>query len=145
MQKIISFIFLAVLALNLHAAEAKWLTDFEAAKKQAATESKPILMDFTGSTWCPPCKALKKNVFSTPEFAEFASKNLVLVELDYPRNTSKASKALQALSDDFKVEAFPTIVILDKSGKELGRMEGYGGDPTSAYIKKLKDLMAKAK
>ena len=75
MQKLVTFLFLAAFALNLHAAEAKWLTDFDAVKKQAAKENKAILMDFTGSDWCPPCKALKKNVFDKEEFSKFADKS----------------------------------------------------------------------
>jgi len=36
-----------------------WLTDLEEAKKESATSNKPILIYFTGSDWCPPCKMLK--------------------------------------------------------------------------------------
>jgi len=43
-----------------------WLTDLDAAKKQAAAEKKDILIDFTGSDWCGWCIKLDKEVFSTP-------------------------------------------------------------------------------
>ena len=76
-------------ALTAVAAEPVWLTDLDAAKAQAVKENKPVLVDFTGSDWCPPCKALHKNVFESAEFAAVASK-YVLVELDYPRKTSQA-------------------------------------------------------
>ncbi len=149
MRKIIMFVFLGVLALNLSAAEAKWLTDFEAVKQQAQKENKAILMDFTGSDWCPPCKALKKNVFDKSEFETFAADKLVLMELDFPNNKSKVSKEVaasnQKLSEQFKIEGYPTIIVLDKSGKELGRMVGYGGDSPAVYIKKLEAFIAKAK
>jgi thioredoxin-related protein len=145
MRKVLSLLALATLALNL-CAEPKWLTDFDAVKQQAQKENKAILMDFTGSTWCPPCKALKKKVFSTSEFGDFAGKKLVLMELDFPYDVSKATKANQALMDQFKVDSFPTIVVLDKNGKELGRLEGYGGtESASSYLKKLDAFIAKAK
>ena len=149
MRKIISFLFLAALALNLQAAEGKWHTNFDAVKQQAQKESKAILMDFTGSDWCPPCKALKKNVLDNAEFEKFAGEKLVLMELDFPNDKSKITKEVKAsndkLSKQFKIEGYPTIIVLDKDGKELGRMVGYGGDSPSAYIKKLEAFLAKAK
>ena len=52
---------LAVIGLSLAAvAEEGWLVDFAKAKAQSAKEGKPVLMEFTGSDWCPPCKALHK-------------------------------------------------------------------------------------
>jgi thioredoxin-related protein len=144
MQKLLSFLALATLVVNLRA-EPKWLTDFEAARQQAQKEGKAILVDFTGSTWCGPCKALKKNVFDKKEFAEFAEKKLVLLELDFPADTSKAPMASQKLAQQFKVEGFPTIVILDKNGKELGRTVGYGGDSRAAYMKQLEGFLSKGK
>jgi thioredoxin-related protein len=150
MRKITSFLFLAAVALNLHAAEGKWLTDLEAAKQQAQKENKVILMDFTGSDWCPPCKALKKNVFNGSEFAEYAEKKLVLMELDFPNDKSKITKEVAAsnekLSKKFDIKSYPTIILLDKDGKELGRLDkGYGGEAPAAYIKKLDAIAAKAK
>ena len=148
MRKLLSFLALATLALNL-AAEPKWLTDFDAVKQQAQKENKAILMDFTGSDWCPPCKALKKNVLDKPEFEKFASEKLVLMELDFPKDKKKVTKEVAAanakLGEEFKIEGYPTIIVLDKTGKELGRMVGYGGDSPSAYIKKLEAFLAKAK
>jgi thiol:disulfide interchange protein len=62
-----------LLALSALAAP-EWLTDLDAAKAQGVKEGKPVLVDFTGSDWCPPCKALHKNVFMSEEFAAEASK-----------------------------------------------------------------------
>jgi protein disulfide-isomerase len=151
MRKALAFLGIvatATLALNLQA-EPKWLTDFEAVKKEAAKENKAILMDFTGSDWCPPCKALKKNVLDKPEFEKFAGEKLVLIELDFPNDKKKVTKEVAAsnakLSKEFKIDGYPTIIVLDKEGKELGRMVGYGGEAPAAYIKKLEAFLAKAK
>lgn len=40
-----------------------WTTDFEAAKAQAKKEGKEILLDFTGSDWCPPARPFTKMSF----------------------------------------------------------------------------------
>lgn len=62
-----------------------WLTDIDAGKKQAATENKAVLIEFTGSDWCQPCMKLRKNVTGTKEFETYAGKNYVLVEIDLAR------------------------------------------------------------
>ena len=58
------------------------LAGLTAAIALAKAEKKVVLLDFTGSDWCGICKRLNKEVFSTPEFVQYAAKNLVLVEVD---------------------------------------------------------------
>ena len=67
------------------AEEVQWLTDLPKAQAKAKAENKLIMLDFTGSDWCGWCIKLNKEVFSKPDFAEFARKNLVAVEVDFPR------------------------------------------------------------
>jgi protein disulfide-isomerase len=83
-------------AVSTALAEATWLTNFEEAKKVALKEGKPLLLEFTGSDWCPPCKALHKEIFSTDEFAKEASAKYVLVELDYPTPKKQQAPELKA-------------------------------------------------
>ena len=81
-----SLIIAGFLAAQLPArAELSWGTDATTALAQAKKEKKLVVMNFTGSDWCGWCIKLKKEVFDTKEFAEYAGKNLVLVELDFPR------------------------------------------------------------
>lgn len=148
MRNLIKFVFAAVLAVSLHA-ESGWLIDAEKAKAQAAKENKAVLMDFTGSDWCPPCKQLKSKVLDTAAFKEYAAKKLVLLELDFPNDKKKISKETQAqnakLSKEYKITGYPTIIVLDKDGKELGREVGFSGESPAEYIKKLDGFLAKAK
>ena len=44
-----------------------------------------LLIEFTGSDWCPPCIMLGRQVFSQPEFKDYAAQHLVLLEVDFPR------------------------------------------------------------
>ena len=88
------FVLMAAVLLSfgsLHAAEVTWLTDFKAAEKKAAAENKQLVLNFTGSDWCGWCIRLDKEVFSQPEFVEYANKNLVLVKVDFPRKTTLAA------------------------------------------------------
>ncbi len=125
---------------SLFAADA-WLTDLEAAKKQAAAEKKDILVDFTGSDWCGWCIRLKKEVFDQPEFAE-ASKKFVLVELDFPRGKKQSPELKaknEALSKQFAIAGFPTILLLDAQGQVYAQT-GYQEGGAKQYLAHLDTL-----
>ena len=131
---------LLLLATVTARAEVTWLTDLDAAKAKGVKENKPVLVDFTGSDWCPPCIQLHKVVFQSAEFAAVASK-YVLVELDYPRKTPQAPelKAKNAeLSKKFGISGFPTVLLIDaKSGEVFGKTVGFGGQTAKEYLDKL--------
>jgi len=131
---------LLLLASVTARAELIWLTDLDEAKKVATKENKKLLVDFTGSDWCGYCIKLHKEVFDTPEFEKFA-KDYVLVELDFPRRKEQpaAEKAKnQAAQKKYGVNGFPTVIIMNTSGKVLNRAEGYSPDSgPSAYLPQL--------
>jgi thioredoxin-related protein len=131
-------------AAKPEAAKAElWGDNFEAAKTQAKKEGKDILIDFTGSDWCGWCIKLKKEVFSTPEFEAAAPKKFVLVEADFPRNKAKLSADVQAqnnkLQQQFGVQGFPTIYLLDGEGRPYAQT-GYRPGGPAAYLKSLEEL-----
>ena len=124
----------------------EWLTDFPAAQAKAKAENKCVFLDFTGSDWCSACKMIKQKVLTSAEFLAFAKSNLVLVEVDFPMNhpQSDALKAAnKALSEKFKIDGYPTLVVTDADGKELWREEGYDDDTPAQYVAKLKAIKQK--
>jgi protein disulfide-isomerase len=124
-------------ATSLQAAELTWQTDFAEASKQAAQEHKYILLDFTGSDWCPWCIKMDKEVFDQSQFSAFAVKNLILVKVDFPRKTaqSPAEKSQnEELAKKYAIEGFPTYILLDSSGKEVRRQVGYLQGGATAFI-----------
>ena len=121
----------------------KWETDLEVAKKRAKDEHKEILADFTGSDWCGWCIKLKKEVFDQPEFQEYAKKHLVMLELDFPRKKqlpAKEKEQNEKLSKEFNVGGFPTVLLLNARGKEIGRT-GYQEGGPAKYVEHLKGLL----
>jgi thioredoxin-related protein len=142
MKNLIALTILIGLSPALTAGEG-WLTNIEKAKEQAKGEKRMILVEFTGSDWCPPCKALKKNVFNTDKFKAYAKENLVLVELDFPRNKSKLTKEQiaynKAQAKKFGIRGYPTVFLLDASGKEIMKKVGFGRTSVEGYIKMLED------
>jgi protein disulfide-isomerase len=129
------------------AAEGNWLTDFEKAQKLAKEEKKLVFMDFTGSDWCPPCKALHKNVLTSKEFVDYAKDNLVLMVIDFPNRNKppvEVQKANDALAKKFKIEGFPTVIVLDSNGKQLMKDVGYQGETAKEFVAKLKRMATKS-
>ena len=146
MKTLIATVLTTWLAFTVTAGELTWLTDLPAAQAQAKKEKKLVLMDFTGSDWCGWCIKLNKEVFNTPEFAKYAKDNLVLVELDFPRNkpqTAALKKANEALQAKHGADGFPTIVVLNSDGKEVWKQVGYMPGGPTAWIAKLDDAKKK--
>ena len=121
--------FVAAFSLSLIPAFAGgWGDNYQEALATAAKENKKVLLDFTGSDWCGWCIKLKKETFDQPQFKEFADKNLVLVEVDFPQGKSlspEVKKQNDALQQQFHVEGFPTLVLLTPQGKIIKQNSGY--------------------
>jgi len=121
-------------------AESGWETDLKKAQEQAKASNKLVFLDFTGSDWCGWCMRLDKEILSKPAFKEYATKNLVLVEVDFPRRKEQAlelKKQNQGLAEQYQVQGFPTIVVLNGSGQKVWRYDGYFAEGPEAFIAQL--------
>ena len=120
-----------------------WITSYEQGQEEAKANNKLVLLDFTGSDWCGWCILLDREVFSKPQFKEYADKNLVLVEVDFPkRKPMPDAMRMQniRLAQRYGIQGFPTIIVLNGDGKvvaELGYMQG-GPKAFIAELEKLK-------
>ena len=136
----------AILSLTVAAQAAEgWVLDFEKAKAQAAKEGKSILMEFTGSDWCPPCISLQKNVLSKDVFKTEMPKSFVLLKLDSPRDKSKQTpeeiEQYNTLSAKYGIRGVPTIFLADAKGRPYYESVGYSGDPADKYVANLKEQL----
>ncbi len=130
---------------QLNAAELTWLTSLSNACEQAKAQKKLVLVDFTGSDWCIWCKKLDKEILSQPEFVEYAQTNIVPVKIDFPMKTEQPEelkKANKALQTKYEIKGFPTVVVLNGDGKEVGRL-GYEPNGPKAFISSLEKLKGK--
>ena len=146
MRKIAVGVLVCGALLQAAAAELNWLTDLPKAQAQAKADKKLVMLDFTGSDWCGWCIKLNKEVFSQPEFADYAKKNLVLVEVDFPRSKPQSAdqkKANAALQDKYKIEGYPTIIVLNSEGHKVGEL-GYQPGGPKAFIAELDKLKKKS-
>ena len=109
-----------------------WVTDFDAAKAQAAKEGKAVLVDFTGSDWCGFCIKLKKEVFDSPEFDAYAKDKFVCLEIDLPQGnkiSAEQKKINEELSEQYNVDGFPSIFVMTPQGYVVGGFCGFRAMP----------------
>lgn len=123
-----------------------WMTDFKAAQALAAKEKKPLLVSFSGSDWCGWCIKLDKEVFHQPEFAKWAAEHFVMFQADFPRRAPQSRELKMqnaALAEQFRVEGFPTVVLLRPDGRAFATT-GYRPGGAKAYIAHLQELQKNA-
>jgi thioredoxin-related protein len=149
MTRLLPSLLVSILCLAFAAAEeGLWMTDFKAAVEKAGKEKKPLILDFTGSDWCGWCIKLKKEVFDTQEFQDWAKDKVVLVELDFP-SRKKQDAALkqqnEALQKQYDIQGYPTIIVLDPTGtKQLGKLRYMRGGP-QPWIAQAEKVLATGK
>jgi protein disulfide-isomerase len=126
------------IAAAAHAGE--WTEDYASALAKAKKEHKLLLLNFTGSDWCPWCKRIDKDVFDTKKFEDFAREKLVLVTLDYPRQRELSKEIVDqnaALQKKYGVEGFPTIIVLNSNEKVVFKQEGYREGGPEAFLEQF--------
>ncbi|MBK1855481.1 thioredoxin family protein [Verrucomicrobiaceae bacterium 5K15] len=124
-MKAIKHILTAAFALATFAGTAiagdDWLTDVDAGIAQAKKENKAVMVEFTGSDWCPPCIMMHKKVFSKSEFTSKASEKFVLVKIDIPNKDKELKKKNSKVLQKYGVRGVPTVILFDADGKEFNR------------------------
>lgn len=137
-----AFVFVTLMPADVVNAEI-WTDDMDAALKQAKSENKDVLIDFTGSDWCGWCIKLDNEVFDKPLFKTQAPREFVLVKLDFPQDKSKLPEAIQEQNQQWLqklgVQGFPTIVLLDSDGRPYAQT-GYQEGGPEKYLASLKKL-----
>jgi len=128
-------------------APGTWLTDYDEALAIAKKLDRPVLINFTGSDWCGWCIKLSDEVFSKDIFKKYAAENLVLLKLDFPRKikqTPELKAANESLAKKFGIEGFPTIILVDYTGKKLAQT-GYQAGGAQEYVDHIKVLLTQEK
>ncbi len=103
-----------------NAPEITWLTDEKEALAKASSEGKPVLIDF-GAEWCAACKKLEHQTFPDANVRSEAQR-FVALRVDA---TDDEDKTVIELKDKYKVVGLPTVIMLDKTGKEVVRFNDF--------------------
>ena len=124
-----------------------WIDDYELALRRSAAEKKNILVDFSGSDWCEYCKELDENVFATDVFRQKAPDKYVLLFVDSPQDpallSEKARRQNPQLVEKYAIRGFPTVLVLDATGKVIAEVECLEDGP-EAFLKCAEDAVREA-
>lgn len=94
---------------------------------EAASTGRPVLYDFTAD-WCPPCRVMQREVFGDTGLARRLETVAVPVKvLDRQREEGRNPPAVSALQQQFRISAFPTLVVYEPQTGKFEQLEGYPG------------------
>ena len=136
MNALLVFMLSLFASVQLMAGEG-WMTDIDEAVKKAKELDKAVMVEFTGSDWCPPCKMMEKEVFSKPEFVEQASKKYVLVKIDIPNSNPELKAQNSKVMKKYKVKGVPTVILFDQEGEEFNRFTASQFKTVETFLENL--------
>jgi thioredoxin-related protein len=134
MKFLISFCLMIFFSVSLRAQSKEglvWHTDLTKALEMSFKTKKPVFGFFTGSDWCGWCHKLQRDVFAKQAFMDWAKKNVVLLELDFPRGKQLPAELVSQnknLAQQFGVQGFPTIWYFtgEKGSQKLNALGSHG-------------------
>lgn len=125
-----------------------WLNHYGEAARQAQADHRYLLIAFTGSDWCGPCQNMEQQVFASDTFREYAAQKLILLSVDFPRQKALPA-ALQTqnaqLAKQYKVDGYPTVIVLNDKGEELDRLVGGFKDALPGFMRWIKQVIPEPK
>jgi len=130
--RILFTLVLAVMSLTANAQGMSIEPDgtlFADAVKKAKTEGKMVFLDCYTS-WCGPCKMMARDVFPQQSVGDFMNPRYVCIKIDMEKGEGPA------LAKKLEVSAYPTFVIFNNDGKEVGRF--LGGSTAEEFIARVK-------
>lgn len=96
--------------------EFRWYNSPQEAIDEASKQNKRVLLIFSAS-WCPSCRKLEDETLKNRDVLGKISENYIAAKIDVDSDPSAASS--------YGIYVIPTTIILDSSGNEIGRREGY--------------------
>ena len=100
----------------------------QAAVDKAKAENKLVFLDCYTS-WCGPCRMMATKIFPTQEVGDFMNPKYVSIKIDMEKGEGPA------VAERLQVSAFPTFVILNGEGAEVGRF--VGGSDAKGFMERV--------
>ncbi len=132
--------------------EGPWYISYSKARRSAMRSGKPILVWFTNTQFSPLCRSLDSEVFSKVSFGEWAKEALVRLRLDFNVKGVSGGQGQSAMDDKirkenyleelkrrYKVQGYPTVLLITPDGKVAARYRGYRKSYFDFYEGRLKN------
>ena len=131
MKKIILSLLLIVSYLNCSAQTEFRAITYQQALDAAKAENKLVFIDFY-TDWCGPCKMMAREVFPQKQVGDYFNKYYVCIKLNAEKGEGKD------YAKQYKVDAYPTFIVVDTDSKEVGRY--MGGSTADKFIEKIESV-----
>lgn len=96
-----------------------WENDLSIARASSQATNRPMMLNFTAD-WCGSCRLLDEGVLRVPSIRSQIEQGFIPVKMD----VSDASNPANEVAATMQVSLLPTIVVLDTTGNEVGRLVG---------------------
>ncbi len=108
--------------------------DYQYAFKHAQKNNKYIFIDFY-TTWCGSCKGYDNIIFPDSIFQAYLKTDFYSLKLnaELPEN--------KKIVDEYKIAAYPTLIIANPEGVEINRIVGYKSDEPQYYIDLITSIL----
>jgi thiol:disulfide interchange protein len=108
-----------------------WEKDLPSALERAGNEDKPVLVNFYAD-WCVWCKRMESTTLRDAQVMTLLRDQVVPLSLDVDRDGKE-------LSNTYRVDGLPTILVLNAEGEEIGRIPGYM--PPASFLEQVESFI----
>jgi protein disulfide-isomerase len=122
-------------------------TNFARSAELAKRASRPLLLAFLGTDWSISSLKLDREVFDQAEFADNSKYNFLLCKLHFYQTQERSPEIIRQndeLATKYKVQEFPTVVVLSPDGQEIGRL-GYVPGGVKAFAAAVNAIVTKSR
>jgi protein disulfide-isomerase len=122
-------------------------TNFPRTAALAKTTNRPLLLAFIGTDWSISSLKLDREVFDQAELSDNSKYNFLLCKLHFYQTQERSPETIrqnEELATKYKVQEFPTVVVLSADGREIGRLGYIPGGP-KAFGDAIKTILAKSR